>query len=326
VVQVPDTGLTAPWAPDENTLVFTGRNGALWYRNGLFSLAPFVARGGRKPTTASLHAVTSAGQGRLFAVGEGGARVRRQNGAWAVDQLGAATTATLNGVAARSAGEVYAVGDLGTVLVRRWGTWVAEAEGLTTEALVGVVLDTKHVWALGASKLLEKDLATGTWRAIALPPGTPTMLALALRKDAQGVAAELVLAGVDCTALSYSPTTQQFSTGPACGPRKYDFLAAAFLSSGDLLLASSEGTVHRRTGTTLTFENVMGLRADPWLALVPDGSTMWVVGEGGSLYRRVATNWSDAAPAVTTLTLRAGVKDEDGLFIVGTGGVVLRRP
>jgi hypothetical protein len=226
----------------------------------------------------------------------------------------------------RSAGEVYAVGDLGTVLVRRWGTWVAEAEGLTTESLVGVALDTKHVWALSASKLLEKDLATGAWRVLAVPPGTPMLLALALRKDAQGVATELVLAGVDCAALSFNPTTQQFSPGPECGPRRYDFFAAGFLASGDLLLASSEGTVHRRTGTTLTFENVMGLRTDAWLALVPDGSTMWAVGEGGALFRRVATSWSDAAPDVTTLTLRAGVKDEDGLFIVGTGGVVLRRP
>lgn len=325
LLQLPDTGTTAAWLPDADTLVFTGQLGALWFRPGLNSTVPFVPRGGRKPLTASLHAVTSVGQGRLFAVGEGGARVRRQNGAWAVDQLGAATTATLHGVAARSAGEVYAVGDLGTVLVRRWGTWVAEAEGLTTEDLVGVALDTKKVWALGRTVLLEKDLATGAWRSLPLPPATPTLSALALEKDALGVGTELVLAGADCAILSFDPATAAFSTSATCGTHAFDFLSATFTNSGELLLGSSEGSVHRRTGATLTLENVTGLRLEPWLGLIPDGSSVWAVGTDGALYRRVSGNWTNAAPDVTHLTLRAGVKDDDGLFVVGTGGAVLRR-
>ena len=75
----------------------------------------------------------------------------------------------------------------------------------------------------------------------------------------------------------------------------------------------------------MTFENVAGLRIDPFLGLIADGSTMWVVGSEGALFRRVAGNWSDAAPDVTTADLRAGVKDDEGLFLVGVGGVVLRR-
>ena len=144
IFQLPESGFTNAWAPNEDTLVFTARRGGLWFRNGLFSSAPFVARGGRKPVSAHLNAVTSVGQGRLFAVGDGGARVRRQNNTWSVDALGAATTASLHGIAARSPGELYAVGDQGTVLVRRWGTWVAEAQGLSTESLRAVVLDTEY--------------------------------------------------------------------------------------------------------------------------------------------------------------------------------------
>ena len=326
IVQLPDTdGLTMPWVPDEDTLVFTGARGALFYRNGLFSLSPFVARGGRKPLTQSLNAVTSVGGGRLFAVGEGGARVRRQNGVWSVDALGVATTATLNAIAARNAGEVYAVGNDGTVLIRRFGTWVADAQGLTTEALHSVVLDSTRVWALGDTKLYEKKLDTGAWRAIALPQGARGTV-LALRKDASGAATELVVAGAQCATWSVGLGDDSFTPGPACNAR-YELTAAAFSSSGDLFVGTDEGTIFHRTGNTMTFENVMGTRIDPFLALIPDGSGLWAVGSGGALFRRVSMNWSEAAPDVTTADLRAGVKDEaEGLFVVGTGGVVLRRP
>jgi hypothetical protein len=323
IVQVPDTGLTNAWAPDEDTLVFTGRNGALWYRNGLFSLAPFSPRGGRKPLTADLNAVVSVGTGRLFAVGENGARVRRQNGVWSPDALGVSTTAHLRALAARSVNEIYAVGDQGTVLLRRFGTWVADATGLTTEALSAVVLDANKVWVLGQTKLFEKDLATGTWRAISLPQGAvPTTLAL--KKDAQGKAVELVVAGAGCATWTVGLTDDAFTPGPTCNDR-YELSAAAFASNGDLFVATTEGTIFHRTGATMTFENVSGLRVEPFLGFIVDGSSMWVVGSEGALYRRVGTTWTEAAPNVTTAELRAGVKDDEGLFIVGVGGVVLRR-
>lgn len=325
IVQLPDTGFTSVWVPNKDTLLFTAGGGGLWFRNGLFSAAPFVARGGRKPLTANLLAVTSAGRGRLFAVGENGARVRRQNGMWSVDALGAGTTSILRGVAARSAGEVYAVGDQGTVLVRRWGTWVAEAQGLTTEALSAVVFDTEKVWALGQTQVLEKNLTTGAWRVIALPAGTPKVTSLAVHKDGAGRALEVVVAGFSCTVLSLAPGGDSFTPGPACNTR-FDFNAAAFTASGDLVLATATGSIHRRTGATLNFENVAGLSQEPLYGLVPDGSSMWAMGEGGLLFRRAATSWALSNPDVTTRALFAGVKDDEGLFIVGSGGLVLRRP
>ena len=324
IIQLPDTGFTNAWVPNENTVVFTAHHGGLWYRNGISSLAPFVARGGRKPITADLNAVTTIGQGRLFAVGDNGARVMRQNNAWSVDALGASTTASLNGVAARSAGEIYAVGDNGTVLVRRWGTWVAEAQGLTAESLHAVVLDTERVWALGDTQLFEKKFASGEWRAIALPSGTPAVTTLALRKDANGKAAELIVAGADCTTLSVSLTDDTFTPGPACGAR-FDISAAAFHSSGDLIVATDSGTIHRRTGATFTLENVPITSLDPIHGLIPDGSSMWAVGEGGHFMRRVATSWMDSAPDVTDGTITAGVTDGEGLFVVGSAGLVIRR-
>ncbi len=321
--QVPDENLTAAWTPDEDTLLVAGQGGALWYRNGLFSIAPFTARGGRKPIAADLYAVTSIGNGRLFAVGANGARVRRQNGAWSVDALGATTSAKLRAIAARSANELYAVGEQGTVLVRRYGAWVRDAEGLTTETLWAVVTDTKRAWALGQTKLFEKTFATGAWRAIPLPQGAGP-LSLALKKNAAGEAAELVVAGTSCATWSVGLTDDRFTSGPSCNSR-YELSAAAFAANGDLYVASTEGTIFRRTGSTMTFESVAGLRVDPFWALVPDGSTMWAAGTGGALFRRTAGSWSDAAPDVTDATFFGGVKDEDGLFLVGPGGVVLRR-
>lgn len=325
LVQLPEQGFTCAWAPNEDTVVYTSLQGGLWFRPGLSSNIPFSARGGRKPITANLNAVVSAGQGRLFTVGEGGARYRRQNNTWSLDALGAATTATLWGLAVRSAGEIYAVGDNGTVLVRRFGTWVAEAEGLTTEALVAVVLDSERVWALGETQLLEKNLASGAWRAMPLPGGTPFPTSLALRKDVNGKATELVVVGYGCTVLSFSLTDRSFTAGPPCDTSS-NFNAAAFLGSGDLLLASHSGTIHRRTGTTYTQEAISGsMNLDPFYALVPDGSSMFAMGESGRLLRRVGTSWLDVAPSVTQGALAAGVADEEGLFVVGTGGLVLRR-
>jgi hypothetical protein len=323
VDQVPDTGLTGAWAPDEDTLVFTGQHGALWYRNGLFSLAPFTARGGRKPLTADLNAVVSVGNGRLFAVGQGGARVRRQNGVWSPDALGVSTTVHLHSIAARSVNELYAVGDEGTVLVRRYGTWVADAVGLTTESLRSVVLDASKVWVLGQTKLFEKNLTSGAWRAIALPSGAePTVLAL--KKDTQGKAVELVVAGTQCATWTVGLGDDTFTPGPSCNGR-YELSAAAFAANGDLFVTSTEGTIFHRTGTTMTFENVAGLRIDPFLGFIVDGSTMWAVGSEGALFRRVGSTWSNAMPDVTTAELRAGTMDDEGLFLVGVGGVVLRR-
>ncbi|MFT3711942.1 MAG: hypothetical protein QM817_30240 [Archangium sp.] len=325
IVQVPDTGLTAAWVPADDTVIFTGDHGGIWYRNGLFTSRPFFARGGRRPLTQNLTAVTSIGGGRLFAVGENGTRVRRQNGVWSVDALGVTTTQSLRSIAARNAGEIYAVGDGGTVMLRRYGTWVFDAVGLTIENLSSVMLDDTRLWALGESHLFEKNFATGMWRSIALPPAFMP-LTMALKKSG-GAAQELVVAGDHCATFSFGLTDDSFTAGPPCTMR-YLLTSAAFASNGDLLVGTDEGTILKRTGTTMNFENVMGaVRLEPFLGLIADGSTMWAVGTTGALYRRVAGNWSDAAPDVTTVDLTAGaVDDADGLFLVGAHGVVLRRP
>lgn len=327
MVVLPGAWLNAAWVPNEGTVVAAGANGALWYRPGLESSTPFVARGGAKPVSQTLYAVATAGQGRLFAVGDNGTRMRRQNGAWLVDELGVSTTKRLTGVAVRNAGEVYAVGDEGTVLLRRWGTWGADAVGLTTENLKGVAIDPTRAWALGTTQLLEKDLALGTWRSIPFPAGTPPLEGLALRKDAQGKGVELAFAAARCLVVSYEPNSGQWSsvTGPSNCITTQDFLAVGFLSSGDLIAASETRAFFRRSGGSFVAENVLGQEPVRIHALVADGSSMWAAGEGGALHRRVTTTWSEVQPALMQNTLYGAVKDDEGLFFVGMGGAVLRR-
>lgn len=275
--------------------------------------------------TASLFGAASIGLGQIFAVGEKGTRVRRQNGTWIVDGLGASTSVDLTSIAARSAGEIYAVGQNGTILVRRWGTWVPEAQGLTSEWLKAVVLDSEHVWVLAQTQLLEKNLTTGLWTAVDLPAGTPELSALAIRRGADGKARELVLAGARCAVLSFSSDTKAFSKAADCLGQT-DFLAAAFLESGDLILTSGDlGPPFRRVGMTLTPENVAGLDIGSIYGLIPDGTGMWGVGSRGTLFRRVAGTWIETARDVAQSELFAGVKDDEGLFVVGASGVVLRR-
>ena len=316
------SGFRTVWTPDNTSLVAAGLRGAQWYRPGATSGTPFVARGGRKPLTADLNAVTSVGGGRLFAVGDNGARAQRLNGTWTVDELGASTTMTLWGVAARTANEVYAVGDNGTVLVRRYGTWVTEAEGLTTQTLAAVVLDTEHVWVLGQTQLLEKTFSTGVWRTIDMPT-TEVVYGLAMRTDVSGRAVELVVAGANCTAISFAPGTGAFSPSPAC-PVSSTFTAAAFNANGDLFLASDLGLIVHRIGNVLDAES-SGTSLDAFTALVPDGTTMWALGIEGALYRRSGSAWTNTATRVTNTTLMGGVRDDTGLYVVGGGGTVLHR-
>jgi hypothetical protein len=324
---LPGSWLTAAWVPNAGTVVAAGSHGGLWYRPGVESQTPFVARGGEKPVSKTLYAVATAGQGRLFAVGEAGTRMRRQNGAWLVDELGVTTTKRLTGVAVRNAGEVYAVGDEGTVLARRWGTWGADAVGLTTENLKGVAVDATRAWVLGTTQLLEKDLALGTWRSIPFPAGTPTLEGLALKKDAQGRGVELAFPATQCHVVLYDPNAGQWSsvTGPPNCVTTEDFLSVAYLSSGDLVAASQTRSFYRRNGSSFVPEYVPGQDPARIHALVADGSSMWAAGEFGALHRRVTTTWAEVQPGLTASTFYGAVKDDEGVFFVGDDGMVLRR-
>jgi len=325
VTTLPSSDFSAVWAPDENNVLATTLLGELWFRDGVPGSVT-TQRAGHRPMTADLTAVTSVGDGRLFAVGLGGARYRRQNDTWSLDTVGEATTVDLLSITGKSIAELYAVGGGGTVLARRYGTWSREAAGLTTEDLNAVVMDTRRVWAAGAGVLLEKDRATGAWTSLPLPEPRQPIFGLAMRTDASGKALEVVLAGGGCTLLSFNPETRAFTPGPACPNGSGDFSGATFLPTGELVAVTFARTALRRAGNTLVPEVVnSGTVFDPFYAVFTDGTTAWAVGEGGALFRRSSQVWSPTALDVTPSAFFGGVSDEAGTFFVGSSGTVLRR-
>lgn len=324
VLQLPGAAVSAAWMPIEHVLLFAASNGALWSWSGPAVEPPFAARGGRYPTVQHLLAAASLGEGRVLAVGAEGTRLLRQNGAWLPDALGASTAQMLTGITARSPGEVYAVGTGGTVLVRRWGTWFAEAVGVTEQNLMSVAHDNRHVWAVGGNVLLEKDLATETWRLVALPAGT-WATSVAVRRDAQGDATEVVVAGSDCALWTFIPGTNTFKAAAECGVQSPTFTAATFLTTGELVMASLEGHLYVRSGSTLFPEHVNDANGQPLRGFLVDGADVWTMSEDGGLYRRRGGIWIRQLKDVTTAGFFGGAKDETGLYFVGEFGTIIRR-
>ncbi len=321
-------GLSGVMALNANHVFVASSSGTLWYTDQVSPLpsTPFQARGGRKPIDKTLRAVAGLGLGRLFAVGDDGARYRRDNLTWLQDGAGLAVTTALNGVDAVSAGEVYAVGEGGRVLVRRYGTWSDDAPGLTTKALSAVAHDAARLVAVGADGTwLEKVRAGGAWQAVAQTASAQALYAVAVQADVAGAAQEFVAVGADCTVLSKRAGAISLVPVPVC-PAGTTLRAAAFTSAGELYVAGSGAVVLKRTASGFTREYLDASTLETVRALVPQGTGVWALLERGQLFRR-STAWAAYAPGVTAADLLGGHVDRDeGLFVVGGRGLVLRRP
>lgn len=314
-------GALALASVDDTNLVAVGQFGATWQRPGIVTTIAFTARG-RQPIDKALNAVADLGNRLLVAVGEGGARYRRQNDTWSLDTLGASTSADLTSLVVRNANEVYAFGNTGAALVRRYGVWVVEPVG-TLENLKSAAIDSTTVWVLGQHKLFFKDLLKGTWDFITLPDGAePTTLAL--RRDANGHATELTLFGLRCATWSVDLTSHAITAGPGCNA-SFDFNVAAFSPTGELYLGTYDGRIVHRVGGAYMLEQTAST-LEPLNTITFDGASVWFAGRSGSLLRKVNNVWTEVEPELTSTEWRGSLKDPDlGLFFVGVNGAVLRR-
>lgn len=321
---VPGERLTGVAVMDDTNVFLATQSGQLWHSPSVVVPASpqLSPRGGFKPVRTSLYGVTVMGTGRLLAVGAGGQRLSRQNGVWAADDLGDTTTVTLRGVASDGNDESYAVGDEGVILVRRYGQWSREAEGLTSTRLRAVAMDAEAVWAVGDDGVwLEKPRSGGGWQPVDTGV-TASLAALAVRRNAAGQALEVVAVGDACTVLSRVGSSVSRVDVPGCVG---DFLSAAFTSTGDLFIGTSEGQVHLRGG--LGFTQQAPGAGQAVRALVPQGDSVWALCDGGGVYRRGTSGWTAYAKQVTSASLTAGVQAPGyGLFIVGEGGLIWNRP
>lgn len=320
--------LTGVMMIDADNVFVSSQAGRIWYSDQVSPppAVAFTTRGGAKPVTKTLHGVASLGPGRLLAVGDDGTRVRRENGAWLSDGLGASTTQPLRAVASRGNAESYAVGGAGTILVRRYGTWSDDAAAVTTKDLYGVAMDAETAWAVGDDGTWLGKVAGSAWASLGQTATTKHLRGVAVRADGAGKAIEVVAVGADCTVLSKEGTMVTAQAVAGC-PAGTALLAAAFTASGELYVGGEGGVLFHRTTMGFQREYLGSGTLESVNGLVVQGSSVWALCTSGELYRRTGTTWAPYATDVTTDTLNAGVNDtQDGLFLVGGRGLIWRKP
>lgn len=107
-----------------------------------------------------LHDVFALGAGDVYAVGDNGTILRRNNNEWIAQDSG--TTRNLRGVWAASSSDVWAVGVSGTI-VRFDGTvWTLFAGGGTSDIDAVWGSSANDVWLVGSSRVLHWDGARFT--------------------------------------------------------------------------------------------------------------------------------------------------------------------
>lgn len=323
----PSEPLSAVLLVDPSKIFVTSLSSAIYFNNQPTppNDHPPAARGGTKPITDDLTAVATLGNGRLFAVGKGGARFRRENATWLDDRQGLALANDLDAVIAISQGEVYAAGTGGHLLARRFGTWFDDAPGLTAKNLEGLAFDADTVYAVGAGGTwLEKPRSGGSWTQVAQSATTEDLWAVVVVGDGLGHTAEVVAVGENCTVLSKKSgafTLVPVAACPAGSP-----LYAAAVSNGELYAAGDPHLIVHRTGTTWAREFFDPNSLEAVTALVPQGSTLWALTPSGGAYQRISS-WAQYEPSLVPNDLYGGVYDPDqGLFIVGQHGLVWRKP
>ncbi len=323
---VSDAGISAVHTVSDTKVLVGDLGGRQWVGDVTSRGLPTSPRGGSGPTRAELRGVSGLGHGRLFAVGENGERLRRENGAWLGDRAGYATTAALFDVDAINNGEVYAVGEGGLVLVRRYGTWTREAEGLTTATLRGVTHDVDTVYVVGEQGTwLEKSRSAGTWQRRTASVPSVDLTDVALSVDLRGKAMEVAAVGRGCTIVIKQGATLTSTVDPTClqMTSRHDLNTVAFTSDGVLLVAGEYGYLAHRT-TTGFAQEYLSLVSDDIHALVSSATSTWAVTSGGGVFRRSGT-WTEALPNVVTQPLWSGFADpQGGVYFVGGAGTIIR--
>ncbi len=305
-------------------------NGLLWFSSsfqpGQFAVPTIVA--GLKPISENLTDVTSAGNGRLFAVAENGTRYRRYAGSWSLDNGGLVISTELTAVSAVSAQEVYAVGVNGTVYVRRAGVWSIESTGLVSSTLNDIAYDDDHIYAVGDNGVwLEKERHTSVgWHVVNHGLTTKPLNKLAVFRGDATRASEVIAVGDACQVLSKSGTTISKRDVSEC-PQS-DLLAATFSPKGTLLIGGTAGVLMRAETSLGGFEVEHVL--SPFLEIsvielqvTPEAT--WALTTGSGIFKNDGNGWTDYQPGTAPSWMSAFALDEqDGLFGVGFAGQVIR--
>lgn len=279
-------------------------------------------RGGAVATPESLRAVSGA-QGLVVAVGERGARVVRENEAWRDDRGGLDITQALNGVTTISRDEAYAVGGLGLILGRRFGAWKVERPVTGAQTLYAIASDGAQVVAVGTDgEWVSKPVGAqaSAWSRVAHGKTTLDLNAVAAY---QGT---FTAVGRDCTVLSLTGSTFTLEAVPTSACSGEELFSVWRGPNGEAWAGGTGGVViHKRSGVWER-EYIEEPGFEPVEAIaVHSGVPYLVVPLGSGLQARSGGAWQRVDRLLFS-SPSAMWSGPDGLYLVGFGGQILRRP
>ncbi len=293
--------------------------------------APWKQVGGRSVTYETLNGVHGTASNDAYAVGTGGLLLHRAGDVWRPEAVGRYNH-TFKAVRAVSPDEVYVVGsdgDLmaskGIITARRAGQWVTEASNLTLQPLTGVTDDGANAVAVGwQGTWLEKPLRAGreAWVNVDHQQGKVRLNAVSARPMGATGSSEVVAVGDNCTVLRKVGGVFSKEIVPGCDGHLW---AVWVGGDGDTFLGGTEGQVFHRTAQGWERE-FLGCFIDSVTALGGGSSTQFATCENNELYQRSNGSWRAVAAQLAAQPFYGTWLSPQGeLFVVGSGGTILRR-
>ncbi len=260
-------------------------------------------------TSARLSAVWAVNGNDVFAVGDAGTIIRRQNNAWT--KMTSGTTANLRGVWGTGGNDVWAVGEAGTIL-RFDGTAWAPVAGVTTSDVAAVWgSSASNVWLAATSKMYHwngsawsNNTVVGSMQGLSGTGPNDIWLATegAYLKHYTGTTWPTVMpSGGSATVfavLALSPTNVWSSSGPP---------------GGEML--SYNGTTWTGTATNSAI----------FVSLYGTGATdVWGVG-GTKIGHWTGASWAVTTPTGVTMSLWGVHGTGPDVWVVGSGPTILHQ-
>jgi len=255
----------------------------------------------------TLHDVWAASAADVFAVGDNGTILRRQNSEWIT--MASGTTQSLRGVHGTSASNVWAVGMGGAVLRYNGVAW-------STVAVTASNIDA--IWLAGANDIFMTGGST-VWRSAnggSSFVGSPMTGSLFAISGAS--ASEVYVTGENSYVRKWNGSTWS-TVNPGAGTRTY--FAVLAVGAGDVWVSDympTKETMHLLRGKWVA----KGTSSAIFQSLYKSSATeVW--GAGGSKVGRFnGTSWTSSAPFGASTSLWSVTGAPGHVWTVGSGGMV----
>lgn len=285
-------------------------------------------------TQSSLAAIWVRSASELYAVGSGGAVVRRSGsadqGTWSEPAKGL-TTASLNAVTGYSPSmtgeaDVYAVGADGTILHKPALTWDIEGVALTSQELTGVAHSGGSPYVVGLGGVVAKKVGPN-WT-----PDLPTLSGMPVTSDlyaawttGQGTAQVTYVVGAGGMILRRDNLGW---TREASGLTTESLTALFGTNDQSLYAFGAKGATLKRSGGAWKLEPVKqftgGARGSAG-CVINGTSELLAVGTQGLILRRSGTDWVNE-PSLTGQPFSGiGAANANDIYAIGSGGLVLHK-